>query len=201
MVHGGYDINQAFVYGQTLLYSDLLAAPIFHLSITIICVMIAKTLVNIVVFLALSGAVAHARESFYGTVKKVIDGDSLLITACGRNIEVRLYGIDAPEYNQPFGEDAKKFAKHWIGGQRVLVQPLYLDSYKRTVAVITQNDRVLNRDLTRAGLAWVYPRYCRQEVCKKWTELEKVAREGREGLWFGSKPISPWKWKRQGQGT
>ncbi len=161
--------------------------------------MIAKTLVNIVVLLALSGVVAHAQESFYGRVIKVIDGDSLLITAFGRNVEVRLYGVDAPEYTQPFGEDAKKFTKQWIGGQRVIVQPLYVDAYKRTVAVITQNDRVLNRDITGAGLAWVYPRYCRQEVCKKWMELEKVAREGRKGLWSGSKPISPWTWKRQGK--
>lgn len=159
--------------------------------------MIVKIFINIVVFLVLLVAVAYGREPFSGTVRKVIDGDSLLIAAGGRSVEVRLYGVDAPEYNQPYSADAKEFVKEWIGGRRVLVSPLYVDSYKRSVAIIAQGDRVLNRDLTEAGLAWVSSRYCRQEVCKKWTELEKVAHKDRKGLWAGSQPVSPWLWKRQ----
>lgn len=162
--------------------------------------MISKTWVIIVVFLLLTGSVACAGEPFYGTVKKVIDGDSLLITAGSRNVEVRLYGIDAPEYNQPFAEEAKTYVRKWVGWQRVMVQPEYVDSYGRTVAVIVKADQVLNRDLVQAGMAWVYPRYCRKEVCKTWTEMEDEARNEKKGLWFDLRPMSPWKWKRQVDG-
>ncbi len=162
--------------------------------------MISNILVIIVIAIIFPATLVHAGEPFFGTVKKVIDGDSLLITANGRNIEIRLYGIDAPEHNQPFGEEAKIFIRKWVGWQRIKVQPEYADSYGRTVAVIVKGDQVLNSDLVQAGMAWVYPRYCRKEVCKTWTEMEDVARKQKKGLWFDLKQMAPWKWKRQGDG-
>ena len=140
---------------------------------------------------------SEARESLYGTVKKVIDGDSLIVTAAGRDLEIRLYGIDAPEYNQPCGFEAKNYAKRWEGRQQVIVQPEDVDWHGRTVAIITKDGQVLNRELVESGWAWVYPRYCRKEICTKWTELEDVARNKRKGLWRDAKPIAPWLWRRK----
>jgi micrococcal nuclease len=159
-------------------------------------IMLEKILVILNLFYVLSGTFADAREAFNATVMKVIDGDSLLITTGGRNIEVRLYGIDAPEYKQPFAEEAKKYIRQWIGWQRVMVQPEYVDSYGRTVAVVVRGEQVLNRDLVQAGLAWVYPRYCRKDVCKIWKEKENKARSEKKGLWHDRQPIAPWTWKR-----
>ncbi|MBU1564345.1 MAG: thermonuclease family protein [Proteobacteria bacterium] len=160
--------------------------------------MIFRPMVILAVFLLILVSVADAREPFYGTVKKVIDGDSLIIISGEQNIEIRLYGIDAPEYKQPFAEEAKKYVRKWVGRQRLMVKPEYMDSYGRTVAVIVKADQVLNRDLVQAGMAWVYPRYCRKEACKAWMEMEEVARIEKRGLWFDLRPMSPWKWKRQG---
>ncbi len=158
--------------------------------------MINRLLVIIAVFLVLPAPVAEAGEPFYATVKRVIDGDSLLVTAGGRNVEIRLYGIDAPEYKQPFAEEAKIYVKHWVGRQRVMVQPEDVDMYGRTVAVIVQGDQVLNSDLVRVGLAWVYPRYCRKDVCKTWKELESAAHSAKSGLWHDRQPIAPWQWRK-----
>jgi micrococcal nuclease len=160
--------------------------------------MIFKLLVILFLPFVLSGPFAEAGEPFSGTVRKVIDGDSLLITAGGQNIEVRLYGLDAPEYNQPFSDEAKNYIRQWIGWQRVMVYPEYVDSYRRTVAIIVKGEQVLNRDLVKSGLAWVYPRYCQKEVCKTWTAMEEAARKEKKGLWLDLKPIAPWKWKRIG---
>ncbi|MDK9707932.1 MAG: thermonuclease family protein [Desulforhopalus sp.] len=139
---------------------------------------------------------ADTGESFLGTVKKVIDGDSLLIAAKGITIEVRLYGLDAPEHNQPFADAAKQFVKNWVNGDRVTVFPEYIDSYKRTVAVVEKGKQVLNRDLVKAGFAWVSPRYCHKDFCRKWMEMEERARYDRWGLWQDTSPVAPWIWKR-----
>ena len=40
-------------------------------------------------------------ETLYGTGIRVVDGDSFVVRVEGREIEVRLYGIDCPEYSQP----------------------------------------------------------------------------------------------------
>jgi micrococcal nuclease len=159
--------------------------------------MINKLVVLTCLFLMFPGSfLADAREPFNATVLKVIDGDSLLLTAGGRNVEVRLYGIDAPEYNQPYAEEAKIYVKQWIGWQRVTVQPEYADSYGRTVAVVVKGGQVLNRDLVEVGLAWVYPRYCRKDVCSMWKEKENAAHIRKIGLWQDPHPLAPWKWKR-----
>jgi micrococcal nuclease len=191
---------RAFTENGNLLYSD----PCSHSPYTIFfkrhSFMILRLLVIIAAFLCLSSTVAEARGQFFATVNKVIDGDSLLITAGGRNIDIRLYGIDAPEYNQPFAEEAKNYIRQWVGWRRIMVQPLYVDSYKRTVAIITQGDRVLNNDLVQTGLAWVYPRYCRKDVCETWKKMESAAHADNLGLWRDKQAVSPWKWKRMASG-
>lgn len=160
--------------------------------------MIDKIYIVISALFLCCGSVVDASESFSGTVKKIIDGDSLVIAARGLTIEVRLYGLDAPEYNQPFADDAKKYVKNWADGQRVTVYPEYFDSYKRTVAVVVKGRQVLNRDLVEAGFAWVSPRYCHKDVCRSWTEIEERARHERKGLWQDTLPVAPWVWKRAG---
>ncbi len=146
--------------------------------------------------LSLVATVAIAGEPYYGTVKKVVDGDSLLITVGRKNIEVRLYGVDAPEYQQSFGVEAKKYVRQWTSGQRIMVHPEYKDTYGRTVAIISKEQKMLNGELVQAGMAWVYPRYCRKDVCDTWQDMEKTARSKKLGLWRSSQPISPWQWKR-----
>jgi micrococcal nuclease len=163
--------------------------------------MINKIILIISVAFFCFGSAVDASESFSGTVKKVIDGDSLIIAARGMTYEVRLYGLDAPEYNQPFADDAKEYVKNWVDGNRVTVYPEYVDSYKRTVAVVVKGHQVLNRDLVEAGFAWVSPRYCHKDVCRSWTEMEERARHERKGLWQDSLPVSPWIWKRSGRRT
>lgn len=143
----------------------------------------------------------QAGEAFFGSVKKIIDGDSLLIASGKKNLEVRLYGVDCPEYNQPFSHEAKTLARKQVAGKRVLVQPQYYDSYGRLVAIVGYDDQTLNSELVGAGLAWVYPRYCRKKICQSWKKLEDTARENNKGLWSATQPVSPWKWKRGKHGN
>ncbi|WP_167496472.1 thermonuclease family protein [Desulfopila sp. IMCC35006] len=159
--------------------------------------MMRKTGVIVAVLLAVSACPAFAGEPFWGSVKKIIDGDSLLIVSGKRTIEIRLYGIDSPEYNQPFAGKAKKLVKRKVFGKRILVRPVYYDSYQRLVAVVEYNDRTLNSELVNAGLAWVYPQYCRKKICRSWQQLEASAKANRKGLWSAARPIPPWQWRER----
>jgi endonuclease YncB( thermonuclease family) len=143
--------------------------------------------------------VSFCREPFSGYVKKIIDGDSMIVYAKKASIEVRLYGIDCPEYDQPFAKQAKKFVKSKIKKKKILVQPLYYDSYGRLVAVITHGNGVLNAEIVEAGLAWVYPKYCKKRFCKAWKKLERTSKRLNRGIWQDTKPIPPWKWRRNKQ--
>lgn len=140
-----------------------------------------------------------AMEPFYGSVKKVIDGDSLVIVSGKKRFEVRLYGIDSPEYNQPYSAEAKAMVRKKVKGKRVLVLPEYYDSYKRLVAIVQYEEQILNSELVREGLAWVYPRYCRKKICTSWEKMESSAKREKRGMWNSAQPIPPWKWKRMKQ--
>ncbi len=159
--------------------------------------MMRKTGIILAVLLAISVSPAFAREPFWGSVEKIIDGDSLLIVSGKKTIEIRLYGVDSPEYNQPFAGKAKKLVKRNVFGKKILVRPVYYDSYQRLVAIVEYNEQTLNSELVKAGLAWVYPHYCRKKICRSWQQLEDSARANKKGLWSVARPIPPWQWRQR----
>lgn len=163
--------------------------------------MFRKIAISILVLLLLVISQVQAQRSFYGSINRVIDGDSLLINSDKKIVEVRLYGVDCPEYNQPLSSEAKNFVRNALDDQKVMVKPEYYDSYGRLVAIVTYGDLVLNSELVKSGLAWVYPQYCRKSVCKIWKKQEKNAKNGKRGVWSKVEPIPPWKWKRMKHGS
>ncbi|MGI6638336.1 MAG: thermonuclease family protein [Desulfobulbus sp.] len=134
-------------------------------------------------------------------VLSVSDGDSFKIRQGKRIIKVRLYGIDSPEYGQPYWRAARTEARGWLKGI-VEIEPMYKDRYGRTVALVWSEGRLVNAALVQSGMAWVYPRFCRsRELCQHMETLQQAARQARLGLWQDEKPEPPWQWKRrQGQG-
>jgi endonuclease YncB( thermonuclease family) len=70
------------------------------------------------------------------------------------------------------------------------------DRYGRTVAFVRVGDALVNEELIRQGLAWVFTRYCDRPICQEWKALEEEARKARRGLWSMAKPIPPWEFRR-----
>ncbi|WP_051305817.1 thermonuclease family protein [Desulfogranum mediterraneum] len=135
---------------------------------------------------------------WHGYVLKVLDGDSLQIKRGNRIYEIRLYGIDAPEYRQAYGQQARSYTSALTLKKTVTVLPRDVDRYGRTVALVKSRGRLVNRELVRKGLAWVYPRYCRErKLCAKLDKDQQQARKARRGLWRGEHPQPPWQWKRR----
>jgi endonuclease YncB( thermonuclease family) len=47
------------------------------------------------------------------------------------------------------------------------VEPVTTDRYGRTVAFVRVGDLLVNEELIRQGLAWVYTRYCDRTICEE----------------------------------
>ena len=151
----------------------------------------------LVVVFGLVAACTPAR-AWHGKVVKVLDGDSLRVARNGRIYEIRLYGIDTPEHRQPYANQARKMSKRLLLGKTVSVDPRDRDRYGRIVALVRSEGRLVNRELVKYGLAWVYPHYCRQyPLCGELTILQKRARKKRRGLWRDARPVPPWVWKHR----
>ncbi len=134
---------------------------------------------------------------WHGYVFKVLDGDSLRVKKGGKVYEVRLYGIDSPEYGQRYGDQAKRFTKARAYKKTVSIEQKDIDSYGRIVALVKSEGRLINRELVKNGLAWVYPQYCRdQKICNPMEKDEKKARKAKRGLWKDKDPLPPWKWRQ-----
>jgi len=141
------------------------------------------------------GSAAALPERFTARVEKVLDGDSLELLRDGAPVTVRLFGIDCPEWEQPHGPAAARFARALAAGARVVVRVRGTDVYGRLLADVALPDgRSLNRELVRAGHAWWYRRYADDPELER---LEAEARTARRGLWAAPDPVAPWRWRRR----
>jgi endonuclease YncB( thermonuclease family) len=62
------------------------------------------------------------------------------------------------------------------------VDPVTVDPYGRTVALVRVGDTVVKEGLIRQGPASVFARCCDRAICQRWERLEDKAREVRRGL-------------------
>ncbi|MFP4049836.1 MAG: thermonuclease family protein, partial [Desulfovermiculus sp.] len=150
----------------------------------------------IALLLTWSPSPAHAGAAF---VLWVTDGDSLTVIDRDFRLQrIRVYGIDCPESDQPFGFKARMKTAWEVWCRPVILHPVEEDRYGRLVARVQRHNTDLSAVLVSSGLAWVYDRYCRKSVCRKWSEMEGHARQNEQGLWSESDPVPPWDW-RQGE--
>ncbi len=157
---------------------------------------ILRLLLALVLALALAAPVL-AWES---RVKSVRDGDSInVLNSEGVVVNIRLYGIDAPELKQAFGFQAKKKLSQLVSRKNVQIENVDTDRYGRTVALVRlDNGALVNEEMVRAGLAWVYTQYClREDICASLRQAEAEAKSAGRGLWAESSPTPPWEWRRE----
>jgi endonuclease YncB( thermonuclease family) len=140
----------------------------------------------------------HAGEEgvFDGSLLWVTDGDSLRIMIRGRDTEVRLADVDAPEREQPYGWNAKLQLIDLLRDKPLLVVPRDVDQYGRTVGWVWAGDVAINREMVARGSAWFYSKYADDDAFRY---IEKEARDAKRGLW--ALPVKdrkePWAWRRE----
>lgn len=136
---------------------------------------------------------------FEGKLLWVTDGDSLRVLMRGRDSEIRLADVDAPEREQPHGWQAKLALIDLVRDQQLLIVPRDVDQYGRIVAWVWAGETLVNRALIESGAAWFYARYADDDTLY---HVEQEARAARRGLW--SLPLDkrkePWVWRKEQQG-
>lgn len=131
--------------------------------------------------------------SFPADVVGILDGDTIIaLSSSNQQTRCRLYGIDAPEKFQPYGERSKQSLSDLIYRKRVDVEAVGSDKYGRTICRISVGDRDISRAQIERGMAWVYRRYTTDS---SYIAAESSARGASRGLWQDKKPVPPWDYR------
>lgn len=86
----------------------------------------------------------------------IVDGDTIVI----QKTQIRLFGIDAPELDHPYGKKAKWALVSLCKGQTVRAEITEFDNHGRTVAKCYLPDgRDLSAEMVKQGLAIDWPKF------------------------------------------
>ena len=147
--------------------------------------------------LVLLAALACAAEpELEGRVVRVKDGDSFSARIDGERVEVRIFGIDAPENGQPWSRRARRALEQRLAGKTVVFRPVETDPYGRLVAWVEADGVCVACAQLRDGHVWVYRFYTDDAEL---IALEDDARGAGRGLWALPERgrVPPWDWRRQ----
>jgi endonuclease YncB( thermonuclease family) len=140
------------------------------------------------------------------TVTQVVDGDTFYCLPKSSiagvkihkdgSISVRLYGIDAPEKDQPYEMEAKNSLKDLVEGKTVELDVKNIDEYGRAVAFVYVSNLNVNLEQVKRGFAWAYREYLDTSYASEFYSAEKEARNKELGLWKQANPTPPWEWRK-----
>jgi len=86
----------------------------------------------------------------------VVDGDTIKV----EKTQIRLFGIDAPELDHPFGKKAMWDLRKLCKGQTIRVEVIEEDTHGRTVGHCCLPDgRDLSAEMVKRGLALDWPQF------------------------------------------
>lgn len=132
------------------------------------------------------------------TILKMVDGDSgqARLMSSGKTVNIRLYGIDAPERGQAFSQKAKAFSENLLNGQRVQLDVIETDRFGRQIVNLYLSDGSLaNHRIVAAGFAWWFRSFAPDNG--DLSSLEAHARAAKLGLWQDKAPLPPWEYRQK----
>ncbi len=126
----------------------------------------------------------------------VTDGDGIRVS--GR--EIRLAGLDAPEWNQPakhqdgywypHGERVKSALIRKVGGRQVHVAVEDHDRFGRAIGVVTCKGEDIGEWLVREGHAIA-------AYSERYGQVEAEAKNAKRGMWAHAANIDPRRWRHR----
>lgn len=152
---------------------------------------------------------AAAQKHITGRVISVHDGDTFTILACDSlKLNVRLWGIDAPELKQPYGIEARECLRGLIMGTDVVVFIEGHEKYGRLLGTLRTHPidftepRCVNEMMVYFGYAWVYTPNIKQSDNRQvdyaflFNTSQTKAMSYFMGLWADANPTPPWEYRK-----
>lgn len=124
-------------------------------------------------------------------VTRVVDGDTVEARFEGRELDVRLIGIDTPESVAPgapiecFGPEASAYTRDRLDGRTVRLEfdVERHDPFDRTLAYVWLDGELFNETLVREGYALVTTFPPNVRYVERLRDAQRLARGEGRGLW------------------
>ncbi|MCP4711593.1 MAG: thermonuclease family protein [Planctomycetes bacterium] len=133
-------------------------------------------------------------------VVRIVDGDTIKIKQNGKDVTVRLIGVDTSETVHPskpveaYGKEASYFTRNLLKGESVYIVPDTQsgkqDRYGRVLGYVYRapDGLFVNAEIIRQGYGHAYTKFP-FDYLEQFRQLEKFAREAGKGLWTDKKPV------------
>ena len=135
-------------------------------------------------------------------VTRVSDGDTVVVREDRRfaqEFRVRLYGIDAPESDQPFGRESTQALQRMVRSHSLALDVFAHDQYGRAIGLLYPRGgdqrRSLNVGMVREGWAYCYHRNGRYS--HGLDAAQRQARAAGRGVWAQQTAERPWTYRRR----
>jgi micrococcal nuclease len=134
-------------------------------------------------------------DAITGRVKAVIDGNTIMFQLVDEEeFKFALAGIDAPELNQPFGQDAKDHLEKLLLDKEVTITIVGKDRLGVRFGVLLYGrNKDPRKELLEKGLAWT----AEKNLDPTFAQLQQIAKSRAKGLWQEETPMPPWVFRRQ----
>jgi len=133
-----------------------------------------------------ANSVAEAR-GVYALVTRVYDTLTIVYTGRrGGKDKVRLIGVDCPELKQkPWGTIARDFSRKMVLNKIVRLETdvRVRDKYGRLLAYVWVDEKMLNEELVRNGLAVLLTIPPDVRYVERFKRAQKEARQNKRGFW------------------
>lgn len=142
------------------------------------------------------------QSKWTGEVVSVPTGDSVVVASRGKQLQLRLCGIDAPELAQPTGKTAQSTLQKLLQRRQIEFVPIRKQSQQIIAEVLLPDGvapaQLVNQHLVAAGLAGVYAPYVNECPHRQaLLQSQIAAQENRKGIWSRLPVLQPWDYRRQ----
>ena len=146
-----------------------------------------------------------------GTLKKVVDGDTLYFHSRGHTVKCRIAYIDTPESHRnerarrkasacrgvtldrmvEAGREASRYARNLVSiGKSYRFEVKGRDRYGRSICVVRlPGGETYNERMVKDGYAAPFWKYIPILKVYRFAKLEREAGSGRKGLWRDCRPV------------
>ncbi len=118
-----------------------------------------------------------------GEVVAISDGDTFDFATDAGEVTVRLLGVNAPERDECFHDEAARGLELALESGKVSLEPHGLDQFGRTLAYVWAGDTFVNLTLVESGLAIATTPDEDENRGADLVAAEEAAYEDRVGLW------------------